>query len=52
MNATIGFGPALVIVLVVFTWASSGVVRSGGLGQGRAVLLAAVRGVAQLACSA
>ncbi|MEV4602629.1 ABC transporter permease [Amycolatopsis sp. NPDC049253] len=49
MNGAIGFGPVLVIVLAVLTLAGAAVVRFGGLGQGRAVLVAAVRAVAQLA---
>ncbi|MBB4682963.1 ABC transporter permease [Amycolatopsis jiangsuensis] len=49
MNAAIGFGPALVAVLVVLALAGTAVVRYGRLGQGRAVLVAAVRAVAQLA---
>jgi putative ABC transport system permease protein len=49
MNAAIGFGPALLVVLVVLALAGGAVVRFGELGQGRAVLIAAVRAVAQLA---
>jgi putative ABC transport system permease protein len=49
MNAAIGFGPALLVVLAVLALAGGAVVRFGELGQGRAVLIAAVRAVAQLA---
>ncbi|WP_134729138.1 ABC transporter permease [Amycolatopsis nivea] len=49
MNGAIGFGPALIAVLVVLALAGAAVVRFGQLGQGRAVLVAAVRAVAQLA---
>ncbi|WP_020660388.1 ABC transporter permease [Amycolatopsis benzoatilytica] len=49
MNGAIGFGPALIAVLAVLALAGSAVVRFGQLGQGRAVLVAAVRAVAQLA---
>ncbi|SEP21350.1 ABC transporter permease [Amycolatopsis saalfeldensis] len=49
MNAAIGFGPALLVVLAVLALAGAAVVRFGELGQGRAVLIAAVRAVAQLA---
>lgn len=48
-DAAIKFGPALVAVLVVLTVACALVVRFGELGQGRAVLIAAVRAVVQLA---
>lgn len=46
-NAVLTFGPALVVVLVRL--AGAAVVRWGELGRGRAVLIAAVRAVAQLA---
>jgi UDP-glucose/iron transport system permease protein len=49
VNAAIGFGPALLVVLAVLALAGAAVVRFGELGQGRAVLIAAVRAVAQLA---
>ncbi|PKV96486.1 putative ABC transport system permease protein [Amycolatopsis echigonensis] len=49
MNGAIGFGPALIAVLAVLTLAGAAVVRFGQLGQGRAVVVAAVRAVAQLA---
>ncbi|MGW7538558.1 ABC transporter permease [Amycolatopsis sp. NPDC054798] len=49
MNGAIGFGPALIAVLAVLALAGAAVVRFGQLGQGRAVLIAAVRAVAQLA---
>ena len=48
-NAAITFGPALVIVLVLLAVAAAAVVGLGELGSGRAVLLAAVRAVVQLA---
>ena len=49
MNGAIGFGPALIAVLVVLTLAGAAVVHFGQLGDGRAILVAAVRAVAQLA---
>ena len=48
-DAAITFGPALVAVLVLLTIGGTAVVQAGGLGPGRAVLIAAVRAVAQLA---
>ncbi|MDT8915056.1 ABC transporter permease [Amycolatopsis sp. PS_44_ISF1] len=48
MNAVIGFGPALLVVLAVLALAGGAVVHFGRLGPGRAVLIAAVRAVAQL----
>ncbi|MFE0023121.1 ABC transporter permease [Amycolatopsis sp. NPDC059021] len=49
MGAVITFGPALVVVLAVLAGAGALVVRYGGLGRGRAVVVAAVRAVVQLA---
>ncbi|MEU0794121.1 hypothetical protein ABZ342_28980 [Amycolatopsis sp. NPDC005961] len=46
-NGAITFGPALVAVLVLLAAAGAAVVRWGELGQGRAVVIAAVRAVAQ-----
>ncbi|SFW88103.1 putative ABC transport system permease protein [Amycolatopsis australiensis] len=48
-DAAITFGPALVAVLALLAVAGAAVVQAGGLGPGRAVLVAAVRAVAQLA---
>ena len=48
-DAAITFGPALVAVLVLLAVAGTAVVQAGGLGRGRAVLIAAARAVAQLA---
>ncbi|QRP48914.1 ABC transporter permease [Amycolatopsis sp. FDAARGOS 1241] len=49
MNGAIEFGPALVVVLALLTLAGAAVMRFGELGQGRAVVWAAVRAVGQLA---
>ncbi|MEC3974114.1 ABC transporter permease [Amycolatopsis sp. H20-H5] len=48
-DAAIAFGPVLFVVLAVLTLFGAAVVHFGRLGQGRAVVLAAVRAVAQLA---
>lgn len=49
MTGTIAFGPALIGVLVLLTAAGAAVVWLGGLGPGRAIVIAAVRAVVQLA---
>lgn len=49
MNETaVQFGPALAVVLLVLTAAAAAVVRWGGLGRGREVVVASVRAVGQL----
>lgn len=48
-GGTIAFGPVLIAVLGVLTLFGGAVVRFGELGQGRAVLIAALRAVVQLA---
>lgn len=48
-DGAIEFGPVLAVVLAVLAIFGAAVVRFGRLGQGKAVLFAAVRAVAQLA---
>jgi putative ABC transport system permease protein len=47
-GGTIAFGPVLLVVLAVLALAGGAVVRFGELGQGRAVVFAALRAVVQL----